>query len=564
MFGLSGKWAVIPPCCRMESAWLVVLLAPLVIYGSRLGALTLRGEETRRACVAREMLSTGDWVVPRQQGTVFADRPPLQNWVVALTMLVVGENNPLAVRLPSVAAITLLTLLVYGYSRLFLGRFGALTSALAFATFGQELELGRLGETEALFALFVSSSLLVWHWGYSRGWPAWRYWVAGYALAALAALTKGPQGPIYFIAGCGGYLAWRRNLHSMLTWSHAIGLAAGSAIVLAWHIPFSQAVPTPLVLKTWGYLAAARYNYADPWKIVRHATSFPLEVFGCLAPWSVLLLAYLAPSVRRSLGAASDAASFLAVASGLAFVTCWIAPDARGRYFMPMHALFGPLIGLAAERLRCAAAGRSAQRFWQAVQRGVAGLMLAAGLGVLAASCWPDVLKTGIAQPLGFAAIYTVASAALAWLTWRAGSLAAANRPAVEACALAAFLGLTFTGVVVNVRQSRSEDLAGAVAALKRRLPPDARLVSLGIAHHAFAYYYRDFIPLAESSGTEGDSGDWDFFCYHAPADGPAPRVDFPWETVAVISCDRNRQPTPREKTIVGRRLPRLASKIEK
>ena len=58
-----------PLVCDVEVALLIV--AVLAIYFSRLTALPIRGEELRRAMVVREILWTGDWIVPRQQGEPF-------------------------------------------------------------------------------------------------------------------------------------------------------------------------------------------------------------------------------------------------------------------------------------------------------------------------------------------------------------------------------------------------------------------------------------------------------------------------------------------------------------
>src|SRR6185437_14717627 len=109
----------------LEPQLMVLALVVLGIYFPRLGNLTLRGEETRRARVAIEMLETGDFVVPREQGRVFPDRPPLGNWLIAMSMFLSGNSGAVAVRLPTVLATLATTLLIYGYSRSFLSRNGA-------------------------------------------------------------------------------------------------------------------------------------------------------------------------------------------------------------------------------------------------------------------------------------------------------------------------------------------------------------------------------------------------------------------------------------------------------
>ena len=68
-------------------------------------------------------------------------------------------------------------------AELFLSRFGAFFCALSLASLGQVLELGRLGETDSLFILFLSGSLFVWKWCENKGVSPPSL-VLGYALAA--------------------------------------------------------------------------------------------------------------------------------------------------------------------------------------------------------------------------------------------------------------------------------------------------------------------------------------------------------------------------------------------
>src|SRR5262245_19228359 len=196
--------------------WDAFFLLVLVVaaYFTRAGVLPIRGEEPTRAQIALEMVERGDWVVPRQQGEPFLIRPPLQNWLIAASCLTFGTWDVWAVRFPSLLATLLTTLLIYGYGRTFLSRLGALAAAAAFATLVAMFQMGRQAETEALFILLVSASLLLWHWGLVRRWPAALTFAAGYGLMALAMLTKGIQAPVSFVGSVGFYLVltgqWRR------------------------------------------------------------------------------------------------------------------------------------------------------------------------------------------------------------------------------------------------------------------------------------------------------------------------------------------------------------------
>src|SRR4030042_5021562 len=55
----------------------------------------------RYAEVAKEMIQSGDWVVPRFNGEIFLHKPPLLFWLIALPSKIYGSVTPLLARLPS-------------------------------------------------------------------------------------------------------------------------------------------------------------------------------------------------------------------------------------------------------------------------------------------------------------------------------------------------------------------------------------------------------------------------------------------------------------------------------
>ncbi len=154
---------------RRKWQLLALVLLVAVIYFPRLSLLPVRGEETRWAEGADHMIASGDWVVPRQQERVYVDRPPLGSWSMAAVGLVRGTIDVVAIRLPSVLAILLTSIITYLYARTFLTPTGALAAGAAYASLLQVLEIGRLGENEASYALLLSGAMLAWHAIYLRG-----------------------------------------------------------------------------------------------------------------------------------------------------------------------------------------------------------------------------------------------------------------------------------------------------------------------------------------------------------------------------------------------------------
>lgn len=553
---------------REPYCW-AVLLTVAAIYFSRINEPTLQGEETRRALVAAEMLRTGDWVVPREQGEVFPDRPPLGNWAIAITLKLTGSRDAWAVRLPSVLATLLTTWLVYVYGRGFLSCLGATVAALVYATFGQVLQLGRLAETEALFTLLVAASLLGWHSAWMRNGPHLAAWLVGYGCAALAALAKGPQGPVYFGSAVVGYLLLRREGRQLFSWPHLAGLVLGLAIVAAWTVPYAHAVEWPLVLQTWGALATARFDYSELTDVLAHLASFPIEVFGCLLPWSVFLLAYVLPRPRTTLRGSPAQVQFLLLAIALAFPTCWLAPQARGRYFMPLYPCFCPLIGLAIERAALGANGMW-QWVWRHFCTGAALLMGVLGLGVLAASLtgWA-IGKEGVAadwaegaswandlqsQPVWFAVCYAGLAAGAVLLAWQSRGCAP-DRMLRCMFAFAALLGLTYVGVGVNAQVHVQNDVAAQVAWVRRLIPAGERLVSIGKAYHRFVYWYGKPIEVLEPLSAANAQGTWKYFCYHLAGSQAPPELPFGYQVMAVVGCDRCRDEPLYDRVVVARRL---------
>ena len=530
----------------------VVLLAALVIgiYIPRLTTLTIRGEESRRAQVAAEILETGDWVVPRQQGNVFDDRPPAGSWPIALLAMMRGKMDVVTVRLPTVAAILLTTLLIYGYSRSYLSRFGALTAAAAFATMGQVLQLGRLAENEGTFTLVVAASLSIWHWGYMKRWSPAVMWSAGYALCALAGLIKGPQGPIYFGLATWCYLLLRRDWKTLLGRGHLVGLVTFAVVLGSWQVPYYLRTSWSETVEIWVGQSARRFTEYGVTNVVKHLVSYPLEVLACMLPWSAVLIGFFYPSLCRSVRNISAQVLFLLVALVVTFPTVWFAAGAVARYYMPMYPLVAVLIGLAMERWWQAAHTAPLRIHYRRFMVGMALVAVVAGVTILAVGFIDHPRAASIAQPAAVALVFLALSVGLAIVLWRvkASRSPLAFRTAV--LLIAAYLGFCHTVLVVNGEARVMEHTAAAVATAKSKLPSDVQLVSFGIVSHLFRYHYRtpiEAVPWPEDSAEVDDNT---YFCFNEaiPLDRELP---FKWELIDVVSMDREHTPRPHKPVVV-------------
>ena len=57
-------------------------------------------DEGMHAATSKDMVLSGDWLTPQYNGEKFYDKPPLHNWLVAISFLIFGFNE-FAARLPA-------------------------------------------------------------------------------------------------------------------------------------------------------------------------------------------------------------------------------------------------------------------------------------------------------------------------------------------------------------------------------------------------------------------------------------------------------------------------------
>lgn len=547
----------------VEPMLLVLLVG--VAYFSRAHVLPLRGEEPTRAQIAFEMVHGHDWLVPREQSEPFGLRPPLQNWVIALSCLGFGNWGWFAVRFHSLLATLLITLLIYGYARAFLSRSAALLAGVVFATLPEWFQMGRQAETEALFTLLCGGSLLTWHWGITRDWPQWFTWVIGYFLAALAMLTKGLQAPGYFVGAVVVYLIVTRGWRQLFSAAHLLGILMAVAVVLAWSIPYAHAVGRPDAIRVWFVEASASTSvgFVTTWRwrnLLTHWLTYPVETAAGLLPWSALLLFYFRPNLRRWVhdSPVRSAVIFCTAAIAVAFPTSWLPLGGIPRYFAPLYPCLAVLVAVVLEYLMSAAATVIDRRAWQRFMMAVACLSIVGAIGVSVAPmiAWRFPTLASLTGPLLPSLIYVMIFAALAAVILRFVSRPAAQSVPVVTMAVAASLVTAFIGVGTDIRMRRSENAGPTVKLLKTKLPPNEELVSLnGHTSSLFAYYFG--LPIIRphpAVHSAADAADIHYFCLLVP-ENERPSLPFTWEEIGWVSMDRNHHIVPEITVVVGRQI---------
>jgi 4-amino-4-deoxy-L-arabinose transferase-like glycosyltransferase len=264
------------------------------IYLPGLGSVELKHEEPRRALPAVHMLASGNWLVPRVGSIPFLRKPPMLQWLIALSFLATGTQSEWAVRLPSALATLALALAIGGISSYWLGTRGGLFAAILFLTNFAILETGRLAELEAVYIASSGIGLLIWITAWLRGRQGWGLWLLPALFLALAMLTKGPTHLLFFYGVIIPTLFFAKDLWALRHPAHwsALGLIVG--LFGAWAIPCSLAAGEhdPIgVWRFWVYQITSRAGGSETghFHLVSWLLSFPNTLKNFL-PWTPLLL----------------------------------------------------------------------------------------------------------------------------------------------------------------------------------------------------------------------------------------------------------------------------------
>ncbi|MFQ5732159.1 MAG: ArnT family glycosyltransferase, partial [Planctomycetaceae bacterium] len=457
-----------------------------------------------------------------------------------------------AIRLPTLIAILLTTLLIYGYARNYLSRLGATAGAVAYATMGQVLQIGRLAESEGVFTLFIAASLLVWHWGYLKRWPMWVAWSAGYGLAALAGLTKGPQGPIYFVVPVTCYLLWRRDRRWLLSRGHAAGIATFAVVLASWQVPYALQTNMESVATIWTKQASNRFS-AGLMPLLIHMLKYPLHVLACMLPWSLALMHLFNRRFQAATREIRAELTFLAFCLVTTFPSVWLAVGAEPRYFMPLYPIVAVVCGIVIDR----SIGRQMGGLnlgWKTYLVGCGVVVVAAAVAFVGARHLPGQLADEFRQPVWFSVVYAIFAVLVCWFL--VGTVRSPLRVRHQAAVLAigVALGLSYAGAVINSKSRRERSVTAAVARAKRSLPADVSLVSFGKIDHAFLYHYGNPIRRLDWPAP-GDARDFEYFCFSA-RDRDRHRLPFAWTQVALVSLRNSPEPpSGNEGVVIGRRL---------
>lgn len=470
----------------IQEKWMLpaLLLLAALVFGVNAGGYDLwPPDEPRYAEVAREMGETG-YLVPRINGEVYTEKPPLLFWSMAAFNALFGEANAWTARLPSILAGVYTVAMLFLLGRRMFNAQVAFWAAIVLITCFRFWYMARRGQIDVLLtATLITALYAFWRWDDERktAWLALAYTAIGAGM-----LAKGPPAlvfPLLFL-----FTFYWKNPQARKQTHWVIGALLATAMVLLWYIPariygaetavdaVQSGIGENLFRNTIGRFLLGVSKAQPPWYYLE---TLPVD----LLPWTFIAPPVLYWGWKQRKSSRAMWAIFSWLVPALIFFS--ISIGKRELYLLPLLPVFALLFGAGIDHLR-----NAGNLKW--MQRG--GLAWSVVIGLLALA--PAALALSPITPQESWRVYLLAAAAgfaglggLAWVRARGGRWVP---PVMALQTLLVYTTALYTAFPEIDHFKSARPICAPVRALAEA-GIDFDLYSVGFSREEYVYYARHF-----------------------------------------------------------------------
>ena len=324
---------------REKICFPLVLFISFVAIFFQLGSRSFENQcYIRYAEVAREMIRSGDWIVPRLEGELFLHKPALIIWLIALPSAFVGKVTPLLARLPSaLSAVAIIGLTYFLGKRMFRDFRVGVIAGLILLSSKEFFWQARTARADMVITLLILFSLLCFYVAYdSSGKKRFLLLTLFFVGMALGTLTKGPIVILFYLGIVAAFLFFQKKLKMFIEPGFLWGWVFFTLILLSWVLPYLTRVPFSTVAEEFNL--SEILSRPEPWYY------YLLQFWHRFAPWSLFLPSAVLFLLRKNPGQ-QDARLFLLCWTGIILTLIFPVHNKTYRYFLPVFPAYSIILG---------------------------------------------------------------------------------------------------------------------------------------------------------------------------------------------------------------------------
>jgi len=480
-----------------------VLLLSAVSATWMLSEKTLDNHECYVSVTTREMLKSGDWVMPTCNDMPRLQKTPLSYWLAGGVAKITGEVNEFSARLPSAVFAFLSAAAILYFVKQWLSFRIAVLSACVWATTLCYFNYSHNARPEMSLAFFVLLCFLSF---YSAINVQSRKRQIAYILIfwisfALGNLAKGPAPlplvlvPLFF------YVAIFRQWRKLFNWVSVVGLIIFLAILLPWPLAIAYKVNWNLIV--W------KHHFVDRFFGTYAKGHYPpyfyfLMMFRYIVPWVAFLPLALAAPFCKIWNKKRPVMQFLWLWFVADFIFLTICGGKRQHYILPVMPAMAILIGILLEDM--VFGQRAYERKF--VARILQGHIAVVVVGIIVATlCIAKISPVNLHKMLMLAAV-TIAAAAITSVLFAKGKNSWGCTVVFAGVLVWNMISYaSFASLVDGFRYSR--DFSKEAAQI---VPPAENVIAYKHVSSNFVHYFGKTVPIVSDVNevyTHYQNGDW-------------------------------------------------------
>jgi len=278
-------------------SWFIILFA--CFYG--IGSYPLFDDnEGLYASVARNMLSSGQFIVPHLNGVPYLEKPPMLYWLMAGSMSIFGINEWAVRLIPALMFFATAAMMQRFLTRHTKSETAGFAAAIMMVTSLPLLAMGRMILCDMTMTCFLSAALMQFYDWYTSARK--NHLLAFWAFLALAVLSKGFVAVILAGGSIGVFLLWQRATFNEARKIVSLpGILLFFIITAPWHIAAALQEPG----FAWFYFINEHLyrflNIREPHDYYTGPLWYYLpRVLGYLVPWAFCVWLFAAKDAAAS------------------------------------------------------------------------------------------------------------------------------------------------------------------------------------------------------------------------------------------------------------------------